>query len=193
MRKAAWAALACLAFLGAVSAVTLDKVTNDDVHFNYQSADPSGSDMQSFGVVIFKLKFSGEIKIQKDFMGPFTSGGLDVTLKCGPNDELSMTTKIPAGADTFPKDFMYPVAPQPEAVARTISTILGGIPPIFPEDAYAKDTLLFAVLRYCGSCSDYKSNYDEATGVYTDPFEKNNMYLNNECSITVGGGDGEYK
>jgi hypothetical protein len=35
-------------------------------------------------------------------MGPFTSGGLDVTLKCGPNDELSMTTKIPAGADTFP-------------------------------------------------------------------------------------------
>ena len=37
-----------------------------------------------------------------DFMGPFTSGGLDVTLKCGPADELSMTTKRPTGADSFP-------------------------------------------------------------------------------------------
>ncbi|KAJ1467087.1 hypothetical protein T484DRAFT_1859844 [Baffinella frigidus] len=148
MAKALLAA-ACLAFLGAASAVTLDKVTSDTFNFNYQGIDPSSPDYQNFEVVSFKLKFSGEIKIQKgaeeaiyleqfpkdeqNFMVPFLSGGLDVTLKCGPNDELSITTKQPADADTFPKEWLYPVAPQPEFVGRIISTILGGIPPIFAE------------------------------------------------------------
>ena len=30
-----------------------------------------------------------------------------MTLKCGPNDELSMTTKRPAGADDFPVFFFF--------------------------------------------------------------------------------------
>ena len=40
MRKALLAA-ACLAFLGAVSAVTLDKVTSDSLYFDYDGTDPS--------------------------------------------------------------------------------------------------------------------------------------------------------
>ena len=37
-----------------------------------------------------------------DFFVPFTSSGLDVTLKCGMDDEISMTTKRPAGSDEPP-------------------------------------------------------------------------------------------
>jgi len=40
MGKATWVALACLAFLVAASAVTLDKVAEDSFDFNYQGIDP---------------------------------------------------------------------------------------------------------------------------------------------------------
>lgn len=42
MGKAALAALACLAFLDAVSAVTLDKVTANEVSFSYQDVENRG-------------------------------------------------------------------------------------------------------------------------------------------------------
>jgi len=42
MRKALLAA-ACLALFGAVSAVTLDKVTSDSFYFDYNGIDPSSS------------------------------------------------------------------------------------------------------------------------------------------------------
>ena len=70
--------------------------------------------------------------------------------------------------------------------------------PLSRSAAYAKDTLLFAVLRYCGSCYDTSQDYDPTTGVYTDPehFKKNLEHLmdwDSYCSFSVGGGGGEYK
>ena len=43
MGKVMSAVLMCLAFLGAVSAVTLDKVVQDSFDFNYMGIDPTSS------------------------------------------------------------------------------------------------------------------------------------------------------
>ncbi|KAJ1484374.1 hypothetical protein T484DRAFT_1797303, partial [Baffinella frigidus] len=169
MGKAALAALACLAFLDAVSAVTLDKGEN-------------------FDLVIFTLSFSGDLKLQKGAETPFfleddptfsmmSSGPpphtIDATLKCGPNDELVITTEQPE--DAMPMG-MYAFPPQSEIAARVM-------------EAYAKDELVFGAIRSFGP--EFSAMMISFTGA--DPFATRAQYLTDACSITVGGGFGEYK
>ena len=52
-----------------------------------------------------------------DFMDPFTSSGLDVTLKCGLDDETSMTTKRPAGSRTGAPPVRAHFSAQPACVS----------------------------------------------------------------------------
>jgi len=200
MGKAALAALACLAFLDAVSAVTLDKVTANEVSFSYQDVENRGGMGENFDLVIFTLSFSGDLKLQKGAETPFfleddptfsmmSSGPpphtIDATLKCGPNDELVITTEQPE--DAMPMG-MYAFPPQSEIAARVMSQMLG-IPSILPVEAYAKDELVFGAIRSFGP--EFSAMMISFTGA--DPFATRAQYLTDACSITVGGGFGEYK
>ena len=60
------------------------------------------------------------------FMVPFTSSGLDVTLKCGPDDEISMTTKRPEGSFGPPVRAHFPAHPASVSLADLLHPTWGG-------------------------------------------------------------------